>query len=92
MKPRRLAAIVALSVVAVGCVSDPSANRVAQDLINTLATTEEERECMLEVLEGYDNIDDLGNDANSDTPAVAEAANEELDRFQADLEACRIAG
>ncbi|MEM9514238.1 MAG: hypothetical protein AAGA42_05215 [Actinomycetota bacterium] len=91
MKPRRLAAIVALSVVAVGCVSDPSANRVAEDLINTLATTEEERECMLEVLEDYE-VDDLGNDANSDTPAVAEAANEELDRFQADLEACRTPG
>ncbi len=91
MKPRRLAAIVALSVVAVGCVSDPSANRVAEDLINTLATTEEERECMLEVLESYD-VDDLGENANSDNPLNADPANEELDRFQADLEACRTPG
>ena len=59
VKPRRLAAIVALAVVAVGCVSDPSPNRVAEDLINTLATTEEERECMLEVLEEYD-VNELG--------------------------------
>ncbi|MEM8619897.1 MAG: hypothetical protein AAGF73_09255 [Actinomycetota bacterium] len=88
MKPRRLAAIVALAVVAVGCVSDPSANRVAEDLINTLATTEEERECMLEVLEGYD-VNELGSDANSDNPLNADPANEELDQFQADLEACR---
>ena len=91
MKPRRLAAIVALSVVAVGCVSDPSANRVAKDLINTLATTEEERECMLEVLEGYD-VDELGENANSDNPLNADPANEELDRFQADLEACQTPG
>ncbi len=91
MKPRRLAAIVALAVVAVGCVSDPSPNRVAEDLINTLATTEEERECMLEVLEEYD-VNELGSDANSDNPLNADPANEELDRFQADLEACRAAG
>ena len=91
MKPRRLAAIVALAVVAVGCVSDPSPNRVAEDLINTLATTEEERECMLEVLEGYD-VNELCSDADSDNPLNADPANEELDRFQADLEACRAAG
>ena len=91
MKPRRLAAIVALAVVAVGCVSDPSPNRVAEDLINTLATTEEERECMLEVLEGHD-VNELGSDADSDNPLNADPANEELDRFQADLEACRAAG
>ena len=90
MKPRRLAAIVALAVVAVGCVSDPSPNRVAEDLINTLATTEEERECMLEVLEGYD-VNERGSDADSDNPLNADPANEELDRFQADLEACRAA-
>ena len=91
MKFHRVATVVALAGLTVSCVSNPSPERVARDLIETLASTPEEEECMLQVLEDYD-VNDLGADANSGNPQNADPANEELDQFQADLEACRAAG
>lgn len=68
------------------CTSDPSPKRVAEDLVKTLAETEQEEECMLGVIDGYssDELRELGeavNEGNLD--AVAE-----LGQYQADLEAC----
>ena len=70
------------------CQSDPSATRVAQDLVKTLAQTPEEEECMLDVIDEYD-LDALGADANDGDEAEKAAANAELAKFEADLAACR---
>ena len=87
-----LLAVAAMSVVGLSaCSSDPSAKRVAEDLVNTLASTEEERDCMLAIIDEYgaDRLDELGDDVeNGDAAAQAEAA-EELDRFEAQLADCR---
>lgn len=73
------------------CTSQPSAKRVAEDLINTLAETDEERECMLAKVDAYskDELQDIGDDAESGDEAAKAAANEELDKLQAELESCR---
>jgi hypothetical protein len=70
------------------CQSDPSAERVAQDLVKTLAQTPEEEECMLAVIDEYD-LNTLGSDAKDGDQAEQEAANAELAKFEADLAACR---
>jgi hypothetical protein len=86
---RSLVAIVlAAGLGASACTSDPSANRVAEDLVRTLASTPEQEECMLDVIDEYE-LNDLGEDAGSDNPDVAGPAQEELDRFEDDLRACR---
>ena len=70
------------------CTSDPSAQRVAEDLIKTQTQDHPEvQECMLEVAEGYD-LNELGDDANSENVDVSGPALEELDQFEADLVAC----
>lgn len=79
-----LVAVLGLSA----CQSDPSANRVAQDLVKTLAETPEQEECMLEVIEDYD-LNALGSDANDGDPAVKAEADAELAKFEADLVDCR---
>ena len=55
------------------CTSDPSAKRVAQDLVNTITMEpggggEKVRDCMLEVIDGYskDELEAIGDDALSD--------------------------
>jgi hypothetical protein len=86
---RSLVAIVlAAGLGASACTSDPSPNRVAEDLVRTLASTPEEEECMLDIVDEYE-LNDLGEDASSENPDVAGPAQEELDRFEADLAACR---
>ena len=84
--------LVAVALVAVfilsACQSDPSPTRVARDLVQTLASTPEEEECMLEVIEQYE-LNDLGEDANNDSAEISGPARAELDRFEADLAACR---
>lgn len=73
------------------CESDPSAKRVAQDLVKTLTRDQPEvRECMLEVIDGYskDELERIGDDANGGDLAAQAEANEALDRFEADLAAC----
>ena len=79
-----LVAVLGLSA----CQSDPSAKRVAQDLVKTLAQTPAEEECMLDVIDEYD-LDSLGSDANDGDEAEQDAANAELAKFEDDLAACR---
>jgi hypothetical protein len=91
--PRRsLTSTVAVALVAVlglsACQSDPSATRVAQDLVKTLAQTPAEEECMLDVIDEYD-LDTLGSDASDGDEAEQTAANAELARFEDDLAACQ---
>ena len=72
------------------CSSKPSAKRVAEDLINTLAETDAERDCMLAKVDVYskDELDQIGEDAESGDEAAKAAANAELDKLQAELESC----
>jgi hypothetical protein len=85
----RTFAIAAIAVLGVSaCTSDPSAERVAQDLVKTQAADfPEVEECMLGVIDDYD-LNDLGDKANSDNPEISGPAIAELDRFEADLVAC----
>jgi len=64
---------------------------VAEDIINTLATTDAERDCMLEIVDGYSesDLDDMGNDANSGDAAEQAAAQVQLDELEARLSSCR---
>ncbi len=72
------------------CSSKPSAKRVAEDLINTLAETDEERDCMLAKVDQYskDELQEIGENAESGDEAAKTAANAELDKLQAELESC----
>jgi len=79
-----LVAVLGLSA----CQTDPSARRVAQDLVKTLADTPEEEECMLDVIDEYD-LDALGADADDGDQAEQAEANAELARFEADLVDCQ---
>jgi hypothetical protein len=79
-----LVAVLGLSA----CQSDPSATRVAQDLVKTLAQTPAEEECMLDVIDDYD-LNALGSDADSGDQAEQAAANAELAKFEDDLVACQ---
>jgi hypothetical protein len=94
--PRSLASTIAIGLVAVvgftACESDPSAKRVAQDLVKTLTADEPEvQECMLAVIDGYttDELQDLGNDSLDGDAASKAAADEALAKFEADLADCR---
>ena len=101
MKPSRrpllnTVAVVLVAVLGVSaCNSDPSAKRVAQDLVKTLTQDQPEvQECMLEVIDGYskDELEDIGNDARNDGNRAAQAeAQATLDKFEADLAACNPA-
>lgn len=81
--------IAALGVSA--CTSNPGPKRVAEDLINTLADTDEERDCMLDILDGYSDseLESLGNDVNEGDEATQAAAQVELDQLEARLSSCR---
>ena len=73
------------------CSSQPSAKRVAEDLINTEAKTDEERDCMLAKLDAFatkDELEKIGEDAESGDVAAKAAANEKLDQLQVELESC----
>lgn len=92
-----LAAVALVAVVGVSaCTSDPSAKRVAQDLVNTVTMEpggggEKVRDCMLEVIDGYSTkeLEDLGKNAQSSDEATAAEADKALKKFEADLAACR---
>lgn len=93
---RSLANTVAVALVAVigvsACQSDPSAKRVAQDLVKTLTQDQPEvQDCMLDVIDDYskDELESIGDDANDGDEAEMAAADEALDKFEADLAACR---
>ncbi len=89
---RPSANLLAIGLVAVvgvsACTSDPSAQRVAEDLVKTQTQDEPEiQDCMLGVIEDYD-LNTLGDDALSDNPDISGPAMAELDKFEADLAAC----
>ena len=86
-----LVGVVALAASA--CTSDPSAKRVAQDLVNTLLAADEDkeqRECMLEKIDGYtkDELEDISK--NADEAAATQNVGEisDIQKFQNDLESC----
>jgi hypothetical protein len=89
---RPLVNTLAIGLVAVlgvsACTSDPSAQRVAEDLVKTLTQDHPEiEECMLGVVEDYD-LNDLGEKATNENPEISGPALAELDRFEADLADC----
>jgi hypothetical protein len=89
---RPLANTLALGVIAVlgvsACTSDPSPNRVAQDLVKTQTQGFPDiEECMLGVIDDYD-LNDLGDKATSENPEISGPAIAELDDFETDLAAC----
>jgi hypothetical protein len=89
---RPLANTLAIGLIAVlgvsACTSDPSAQRVAEDLVKTLTQDEPEiEECMLGVVEDYD-LNDLGEKANNENAEISGPALAELDQFEDDLAAC----
>ena len=92
MNSSRLAKPLALGIIAVlgvsACTSDPSAQRVAEDLVRTVAQGYPDIEaCMLDVVDSYD-LNDLGDKANSENPEISDLAQAELDKFSVDLAAC----
>jgi uncharacterized lipoprotein len=82
-------AIGLLAVLGVSaCTSDPSPQRIAEDLVKTLAQDHPEiEECMLEVVESYD-LNELGKNATNENPEISDPAQAELDEFEAELAAC----
>lgn len=94
---RSLAAVALVALVGLSaCTSDPSAKRVAQDLVNTITMEpggggEKVRDCMLEVIDGYstEELEAIGDDALSDNPEKKAEADKALAKFEADLAACR---
>ena len=88
----RLAKPLAIGLIAVlgvsACTSDPSAQRVAEDLVRTMAQDFPEiEECMLEVVDSYD-LNDLGDKARNENPEISGPAQAGLDEFAVDLAAC----
>ncbi len=85
----RTLAIAAVAVLGVtACTSDPSPERVAEDLVKTQTQGFPDiEECMLGVIDDYD-LNDLGDKANSDNAELSGPALAELDQFEADLVAC----
>jgi hypothetical protein len=87
----RAAALLMVATLGVSaCRSEPSAHRVAEDLINTLAKTDAERDCMLDKVDaiGKDELEKIGDAAENGDEAAKAAANTELDKLQAELESC----
>ena len=84
-----VAAVAALSLTA--CLSQPSAKRVAEDLVRTLAENEAEEECMLDKLDDYskDELDQIGSDYNDGDLQEQAEAGAALEEFEADLASCR---
>ncbi len=87
--PARLAAIALIAAFGVSaCETQPSARRVARDLVESLpGATPAQRECMLDRVDDYtkDELDDIGKGVNDGDPE-SEAA---LAKFERDLAACR---
>ncbi len=92
MNSSRLAKSLAIGLIAVlgvsACTSDPSAQRVAEDLVRTLTQDFPDiQECMLGVVDSY-NLNELGSDATNDNPEISGPAVAELDMFESELAAC----
>ncbi len=90
-RPLLVASILVAALGVSACESDPSAKRVAEDLVKTLTLDQPEvRECMLDVLDGYtkDELERIGNDANGGDQAEQAEAREALEQFEAELASC----
>jgi len=88
--PTRIAAIALIAAFGFSaCDSQPSAKRVAEDLVKSLpGATDAQRQCMLDKIEADysgDELDKIGDGVTEGDPE-AEAA---LAKFERDLEACR---
>jgi len=88
----RLATTLAIGLIGVlgvsACTSDPSAQRVAEDIVRTVTQEYPDiQECMLDVVDSY-NLNELGDNANNENPEISGPAEAELDEFEADLAAC----
>lgn len=92
---RRTALVVAAVVGLVGltaCDSQPSAKRVAEDLVESLSGGDlAVEECMFEKLDAYsrDELNDIGNDISSDNADLRADAQQKLDQLEAELATCR---
>ncbi len=92
MTSSRITNTLAIGLLAVlgvsACTSDPSPQRVAEDLVKTLAQDHPEiEECMLEVVDSYD-LNELGKNASNENPEISGPAQADLDEFEAELAAC----
>lgn len=89
----RVAAILALAVLGVAaCESQPSAKRVAEDLIDSLdGVTDEQRACMLDKLDGYtkSELDEIGKGVTSKNAGTKAESVALLEEFEAALADCR---
>jgi hypothetical protein len=85
------AAVVGLLALG-ACTSDPGPKRVAQDLIKTesLANPDLNEECLLERLDDYSNDElvSISEGLDKQNSADQVAAEDDLAKFQADLETC----
>lgn len=88
----KLAALVGVAVLGVSaCTSDPSAQRVAKDLVDTLVDDEDERQCMMDKIDAYgkDELEKIAE--NADEAAATQNVGEisDLQQFENDLASCR---
>ena len=94
--PRRLAALAAIAVLGVAaCDSQPSAKRVAEDIIKTLAVDDPEVEaCMLEVLDGYtkSELDAIGDGIDASNTVEQEESQAALDKATPHADSAAPAG
>lgn len=85
------AAVVGLLALG-ACTSDPGPKRVAQDIIKTesLANPDLNEECLLERLDDYSNDElvSISEGLDKQNSADQVAAEDDLAKFQADLETC----
>ena len=87
----KIAALVGVVVLgASACTSDPSAQRVAKDLVNTLVDDDDQRECMLDKIDEYskDELEKISE--NADEAAATQNVGEisDLQQFENDLASC----
>ena len=88
---RRAVAIAAVGALGLtACLSQPSAKRVAEDLVRTLAPNEEVEQCMLDKLDEYsqDELSTIGREYNEGDLQEQAEAGAALEEFEADLASC----
>jgi hypothetical protein len=91
-RPVRAVAVAAIAAASLtACISQPSAKRVSEDLIRTLASTPEEEQCMLDKLDDYsqDELAQIGKNYNEGDLQEQAKAGAALEEFEADLASCR---
>ena len=91
MKVAALVGVVVLGASA--CTSDPSAQRVAKDLVNTLLAADEDtdqRECMLDKINSYskDELEKISENAGEAAATQNVGEITDLQKFQNDLASC----